>query len=503
MLIDKTAAHNGGVPMSISEGSIFKACRCRDPETGKTLGNTCPRLRRANESWNPEHGVWAYQYELPKTAHGQRRQLRYSGYTTRATAQDEIDHIRRLLDLAGTNKQHRTEIGDLLQTARRDTGVLPDVDTIRQRLSSGSPLTGVPTLAEYLTTWVRDIEVDENTRNSYACHIRLHLIPHLGDIVLDKLRPHHVQTLIRKIKERNDEITALRTSPDPTVRKSGAGMKTTGDATRHRIRATLRNAFNDALRYGVIAGVANPAALVRTPNPRPKPVVWEPERVERWRATGQVPGKIMVWTDQLVADFLDYAAAQAPDLHPIFHFLAYRGPRRGEACGLLDAEVRLDKAEVSIVNQIAVEGQGTRQKKPKSESGNRDVILDPDTVAIFRRYKAQRAQWQLAAGPDWPDTGLFFVRPDGRPWHPNSVSQRFRRLIARGDFPPIRLHDLRHSAATIALQAGVDIKVVSEQLGHSTTTLTRDTYQSVAKSLHHEAAGAVAARIQAKRRIGA
>jgi integrase len=66
----------------------------------------------------------------------------------------------------------------------------------------------------------------------------------------------------------------------------------------------------------------------------------------------------------------------------------------------------------------------------------------------------------------------------------------------------VRLHDLRHSAATIALQAGVDIKVVSEQLGHSTTTLTRGTYQSVAKSLHHEAAGAVAARIQASRRVG-
>ncbi|MFI7540056.1 site-specific integrase [Actinoplanes sp. NPDC049599] len=155
----------------------------------------------------------------------------------------------------------------------------------------------------------------------------------------------------------------------------------------------------------------------------------------------------MVWTDQLVAEFLDYAETEAPDLHPLLHFMAYRGPRRGEARGLLDAEVRLDKAEVSIVNQIAVTGGATRHKKPESESGNRDVVLNPDT-------------------------GLFFVRRDGRAWHPCSVSQRFRRLIQRGDFPPARLHDLRHSAATIALQAGVDVKVVSEQLGHSTTTLT-------------------------------
>jgi integrase len=81
---------------------------------------------------------------------------------------------------------------------------------------------------------------------------------------------------------------------------------------------------------------------------------------------------------------------------------------------------------------------------------------------VFRRYKSRRAQWQLTAGADWPDTGLFFVRPDGEARHPPSVSQRFRRLIQRGGFPPVRLHDLRHSAATIALQAVVDIKVVSE-----------------------------------------
>jgi integrase len=208
----------------------------------------------------------------------------------------------------------------------------------------------------------------------------------------------------------------------------------------------------------------------------------------------------MVWTDDLLAGFLDYAAEHAPDLHPLFHFMAYRGPRRGEACGLLDAEVRLSRGEVSIVNQIATHGYETRQKRPKSEAGNREVILDPDTVAVLTAYKARRAAWRLAAGPAWPDTGLFFVRRDGRAWHPDAITHRFRRLITRAGLPPIRLHDLRHGAATLALDAGVDIKVVAEQLGHSTTTLTRDTYQSVVKRLHHEAAGAVAEKIKNKRR---
>lgn len=480
----------------------FKVCRCKDPDTGQPLRNKCPKLRRANRFWSLTHGQWAYQLELPATANGKRRQLRPStGFENRDAAQDEIDQVRRLLDLAGKDPKRLTEVADLIQASRRATGELPDLDTVRFRLKTDSALGGIPTLAQYLTGWVNDIEIDENTRRSYANHITTHLIPHLGDVALDQLRPHHIHTLIRKIKERNEEILAKRKDPDPAVRKSVAGKRPTGDATRSRIRATLRKAINDALREGIIAGVANPAALVKTPNKRSRPIVWEPERVERWRATGEVPSPVMVWTDELLAGFLDYAAAHAPDIHPMLHLMAYRGTRRGETCGLLDAEVRLRKAEIGIINQITTYGGGNiRHKKPKSEAGNRDVILDPDTVALFTSYKAQRAKWQLAAGPAWPDTGLFFVRPDGRAWHPASVSQRFRRLIQRGGFPPIRLHDLRHCAATIALEAGIDIKVVSEQLGHSTTTLTRDTYQSVAKELHHEAAGAVAERIRAKRR---
>ncbi|WP_405103050.1 site-specific integrase [Micromonospora sp. NBC_01412] len=180
--------------------------------------------------------------------------------------------------------------------------------------------------------------------------------------------------------------------------------------------------------------------------------------------------------------------------------MAYRGPRRGEACGLLDAEVRLDKRETTINHQIANHGYTAVRKKPKSRAGNRDLALDTETVKVFAAYKARRAEWRLAAGEAWPDTGLFFVRPNGQPWYPNGVTQRFRKLVRQAGFAPIRLHDLRHSAATIALDAGVDIKVVSEQPGHSTTTLTRDTYQSVTKKMHHNAADAVAKKINRNRR---
>lgn len=483
----------------MADGKIHKRCGCRDPRTRAPLGNTCPKLRRANRSWNPDHGAWAYQLELPPTAEGRRRQLRRTGIPDHPSARDELDHARRALDLAGRDRAARIEVADLLQhTVRRDLP-LPDLDELRRRLGTGNPLAGVPTVGEWLTTWISKIKIDPNTVRTYESHLRMHLIPHLGDVVLDKLRPHHIDHLFEQIEARNSAIRAAKTSPDPQVRVTVRGVRPTGPATIARVRATLRKAFNDALTKEVITGVPNPAALVKTPNPRAKPVVWEPERVARWKATGEVPSPVMVWTAELLGVFLDYAAENAPDVHPMLHFMAYRGPRRGETCGLLDAEVRLSRYEVSIVNQIAAHG-GTRwHKAPKSDSGTRDVILDTDTAAVLTAYKARRAAWKLKAGNTWPDTGLFFVRGDGTAWNPNTVSQRFRRLVARAGLPPIRLHDLRHVSATVALDAGVDIKVVSEQLGHSTTTLTRDTYQSVVKRLHHEAADRVARTIKGSR----
>ena len=98
-------------------------------------------------------------------------------------------------------------------------------------------------------------------------------------------------------------------------------------------------------------------------------------------------------------------------------------------------------------------------------------------------------------GAGWTETGLVFTHEDGRALSPNGVSQRFDRLVARHDVPPIRLHDLRHVAATLALTAGVDIKVVSEQLGHTTTQITRDIYLSVMPQVGQAAAEATAALV--------
>jgi integrase len=473
--------------------NLFKRCGCRNPDTGRPYSSRCPHLFRPNGAWDPHHGTWCYQIELPASSSGKRRQLKRGGFTTASDAQTELDHARRLVNLAGTDRQARHQIGDLLAAVKAKEP-LPDEDDVRRRIHHGVDVSTNPTVGDYLTGWLHHLAVTEavngGTVRGYESIVRVHLIPHLGQIPRDKLRVPHDRTMFEKIIEHNQVIEAGRTSTDPAIRKRFAGVRPTGPARRHRIRAALRTALNAALVDGYVT--MNAAAHVATPEKRKKPIVWTDERVQRWRDTGEVPGPVMVWTANQARTFLDFAAAEAPDLHPLFHFVTYRGPRRGEVCGLKESEVRLEQRTAGITNQITLGRAGYVQKAPKSATSTRDIHYDTDTAAVLARYKATKAAQKLAAGPTWPDTGLFFVRPDGRPWNPQTDSQRFRRLTARAGLPPIRFHDLRHVAATISLQAGIDIKVVQELFGHTTSTLSRDTYTSVVEDLHRAAADAVA-----------
>ena len=180
-------------------------------------------------------------------------------------------------------------------------------------------------------------------------------------------------------------------------------------------------------------------------------------------------------------------------LYPLYTLILHRGLRRGEAVGLRDADIDLDTGVAVISQQITTLGYTAITKRVKSEAGDRTITLDTSTLTALRAHHARRARWQLVSGPDWPATGLFFVKPDGQPWHPDLVSERFERLVADAGLPPIRLHDLRHCAASFLKASGSDLKDIQETLGHSSITITSDTYTSVIHELDTERAKAEAA----------
>ena len=294
----------------------------------------------------------------------------------------------------------------------------------------------------------------------------------------------------------NVHILECRDSADPKVWASVRNQRVISLSTKHRIRATLRSALSDAVRSPEEPVNINAASHSRLPScPRKKPLVWTPGRVRQWEKDGSVLGEVMVWTPEQTRTFLAHARKYVW-LHPLFHLIAVKGLCRGEAVGLPWSHTRLTDAEADIRTQVVQLSWQTFTSIPKSEAGQRTITLDADTIKVLRGWKKFQNQARLQAGAEWADSGLVFTRQDGQGWHPSHVSDWFARIARAAGLPPITLHGLRHGAASMALAAGTDVKVVSAELGHSTAHFTQDTYQTVFPEVAKAAAEATAALLR-------
>jgi integrase len=143
-------------------------------------------------------------------------------------------------------------------------------------------------------------------------------------------------------------------------------------------------------------------------------------------------------------------------------------------------------------NRVSV-GYEVKTGSPKTGRG-RNISLDPATLATLKTFRTEQKKEQLR-WPGYAFTGYVFVQENGEPYHPDYISKAFEWAVKRSGQQRIRLHDLRHTFATIALGAGVHPKIVSERLGHATITITLDTYSHAIPALSEEAAATVAALV--------
>jgi integrase len=378
------------------------------------------------------HGSWYFDCAVPVLP-GRRERLRRGGYPTRREA-----------------------------VAARDA-LLGDGDT-----ATAEGWTVARWLRHWLTTRTT---IRPTTLRSYEVHVERHLIPHLGRIRLSELAGRHITDMITTIG-----ATENRYGRPPTP------------STLHRIRATLRSALNAAIREGLLRD--NPARYIEVPSPRrPHAQVWTAQRVQAWQQTGERPA-VAVWTTQQTAAFLSFV--EQDRLATMWWLIALRGLRRGEAAGLRWADIDLDAGVLMVEQQRIANGHLVSVGPPKTAASRRLVALDRHTVRLLREQcRRQRAE-QHAAGEAWQDSGYVFTTDDGAPLHPDYLTRRFRHLMLASGLPPVRFHDLRHGAASLAHCAGVDLKAVQAQLGHSSIVLTADTYTSVLTDLLAYAAEATA-----------
>jgi integrase len=178
------------------------------------------------------------------------------------------------------------------------------------------------------------------------------------------------------------------------------------------------------------------------------------------------------WTPQQVRTFL--GAVDGDRFYALWVLLLTTGMRRGELAGLRWCDVDLDAGVLSVVRTRVSVAYTVSESDPKTRSSRRSVTLDARVVAVLRTHRRRQLEERLRWGEAWTDTGYVFTREDGWPIHPERISVLFARLVEIAGVPKIRLHDLRHTSASLALASGVHPKVVGERLGHSSISVTLD-----------------------------
>jgi integrase len=341
---------------------------------------------------------------------------------------------------AGTTKaEAEKELRRIVTTLDNGTYVAPKSASVADFLQNE----WLPSLASRLRP---------STIALHTINAETYLIPSVGYLKLQALSPAHLNKLYGALGE--------------TGRKDGSGL---GPAAVKNVHKTIRRALADALKWGLVA--RNVADLAEPPR--------------------QIAPQIETWTSDDLRTFLEGASE---DRHYAAWLLAAStGMRRGEILGLKWSDVDLTRGRLTIRRALVLAKNIPTWSEPKTPRSRRSVPLTQDVTAALKTHKAAQAQERLKAGAAYDDQGLVFCNEDGTLLRPDTFRKRFRKLVVDAGVPPLKLHGLRHTWATIALQVGIHPKVVSEILGHSSISITLDTYSHVIPALEEDAAERVSA----------
>lgn len=290
---------------------------------------------------------------------------------------------------------------------------------------------------------VRKARVAPTTYHSYSQLLEDHILPVLGNLRIDRIRPSHIDDL-----------------------KISLSDKGLSKRTIHYALWLTRGPLDDAvrqeqLRKNPVDGVNFRYKQKRTPN--------------------------STWTADQAARFL--RAAKGERLYAAFYLLLSLGLRRGEVFGLKWDAVDLDEGYLRI--ELALRsrpGGGTEFAPPKTDSSRRLIYLSADVVEVLRHHRAQQDADREHAAEAWKECGVVFATQIGTRCHPDNLKRYMKRVCKRANVPVIRIHDLRHTYASLALSRHVDNKVLSERLGHTDVKFTRSVYQHTYEEQHRAAA---------------
>ena len=287
-----------------------------------------------------------------------------------------------------------------------------------------------------------DKSVHPHTLQQYRQIVLQHIAPTLGGMKLKDLRPDQIQGLYNQ--------------------KLVGGMNARSVIMIH---AVLHRSLKQALKWGIVG--RNPVDAVTRPRFRKK--------------------EMQTLTDTQVRSLL--LAAQGTRYEILLWMAVATGLRQGELLGLRWSDLDWQTRSLHVQRQLQRQpGNGLRFTPPKSAAGRRVIVLGEATIKKLRQHNVLLQAERRQAGEAWQENDLVFPSSTGTPWDHRNVFRYFKRFLTKAALPDIRFHDLRHTAATLMLQQGVNPKIVQERLGHADITLTLNAYSHVLPAMQQEAA---------------
>ena len=279
----------------------------------------------------------------------------------------------------------------------------------------------------------------------YRGNVDRYIIPAIGLVPLQSLRGHHIQELETSLLDK--------------------GLSTTTVLHTHRV---LKQALEHAVLWEKL--IRNPARGVKAP------------RLQRIQ--------MQMWDAATINQFRK--AAIGNRYQNFFELALLTGMRRSEISGLKWDAINIDKGLLSVIRTLqSMPGQGLVEGVPKTEKSRRVIALSGDTIELLKKIRTSQFEFKLKAGPLWQNLDFVFTDRDGTPMSPDGATQNFTEIVRKNQLPHLTLHGLRHAHATLLLTSGLQPKVISERLGHSSISTTMDTYSHVLPSLQREAAAAI------------
>lgn len=357
---------------------------------------------------------------------------------------------QKWITFRGTKKQADSRLNELVRAAERGELVEP------------SKLT----LGEWLVEWLKltKSRVRQSSYVRYRGVVEKRIMKSaLAAMPVQKIRPSHLEAYYATLTD----------------------LSASSRVTHHSV---LLSALRKAMKDGLVT--SNVAVNVDGKPRRQKQATSDEARRHAWSAPE-------------ARAFLDVAKAAGTQPGAFYSLALDTGMRKSELGGLKWTSVDLDSAKVRVVEQL-VKGGEKPEFGPTKTGRPRTISISPETVRLLRDHKKAQAELKLKNRKIYTDLGLVFAkewnelygRADtlGHPLQVNNLGEReFARLIKAAKVRPIKFHGLRHTCATLLLQAGQPVHVVSERLGHTRVSMTMEVYAHVLPDMQQDAAAALGA----------